>query len=315
MGALRTLRKFMRRQISSDQERRTPQLELLEPRVLLSADLTTAALVQPLLVNLYPGLNDVSLRLGGPAGAEIVEVMNPEGVVQVQRPLDQVSEIIISGVPQIDDILRLDLDRPLPVPVAFDGGVGGGDTLRGSRSDNTWNVTGPDAGYVGAIHFADVENLVGGPDNEDMFVFEVPGSISGFVEGGAGGFDGLTLNGDVVIDVTYTSTGFGEGTVERGDDVIRYFGLEPLIDNLGGARTFNNATTGPDRIALRDVGATADNRFIVDIDTAGQEDVTFANASGITSLTVNAAGRQRRHRARRARREVRWRSHDRCGPG
>jgi hypothetical protein len=38
MGALRMLRRRMQRHISPDQGHRSPQFELLEPRLLLSAD-------------------------------------------------------------------------------------------------------------------------------------------------------------------------------------------------------------------------------------------------------------------------------------
>ena len=63
MGALRTLRKYMRRQNSTDPKRRPPQFELLEPRLLLSVEAMSTELAQPLLVDLYPGMNDVALRL------------------------------------------------------------------------------------------------------------------------------------------------------------------------------------------------------------------------------------------------------------
>ena len=163
--------------------------------------------------------------------------------------------------------------------------------LYGPDSNTTWNITGEDAGNIegaGVIDFAGVENLTGADDNQDTFVFEAAGSISGFIEGGDAGFDSLALNGDQIVHVAYTSTGFGSGTVERDSDVITYFGLEPLVDAMGGSRSFSNASPGDDTIRITDVGDPDDNRFAVYIDTAGKEDVVFTNASGITSLSVNS---------------------------
>jgi outer membrane protein OmpA-like peptidoglycan-associated protein len=178
----------------------------------------------------------------------------------------------------------------------FRGGLGvdslfggaGLDTLLADVTETLWHVTGPNLGTLDGQTFVDFENLVGAADNEDSFVFDAVGRISGFIAGGDAGHDSLTLSGEYFALVTYTSTGFASGTVERDGDVITYFGLEPITDPSGGAKVFTNATDGADVITVRDVWAAADDRFAVHIGTAGQEDLVFTNASGITSLTVNS---------------------------
>ncbi len=212
MGALRILRKRMQRQFSKRDRRETrgrspaPAFEFLEQRLLLSADSLTSALARPLSVDLHDGLNDVTLRLAEVDGGSVVQIVDQTGGLQAERLLDEVTEITINGADFVDDILRIDLDSPLPVPVSFRGGAGGSDTLRGPLADGTWNITGTDSGEVGGIQFSGVENLTGAPDNEDTFVFEQQGSLAGLIAGGDRGFDSLVVNGsyDTII---YTPSG------------------------------------------------------------------------------------------------------------
>jgi len=93
MSALRTLRRRMRRQTSPRQQQTAPAIELLEPRLLLSADLGTLSLAEPLLVDLSPELHDVSLRVAETDGDQTVQVVDGVGVVQAERALEQISTI------------------------------------------------------------------------------------------------------------------------------------------------------------------------------------------------------------------------------
>ncbi|KPJ79284.1 MAG: hypothetical protein AMJ58_12585 [Gammaproteobacteria bacterium SG8_30] len=162
-------------------------------------------------------------------------------------------------------------------------------------ADAVWAVTGVDAGFLsiagfGVIAFSRIENLTGAAGNRDVFAFEEDGRISGLVNGGSGGVDGIALSGITPVTVTYASSGPGSGTIGRGADVITYADLEPIVDALGGPKVFANTSAGVDAITLTDIGAPGDNAFIVQNAAAGQEDVTFTNASAITSLTINADG-------------------------
>ena len=59
--------------------------------------------------------------------------------------------------------------------------------------DLLWTITGPDEFTVAAISFQGFENLTGQADNSDGFLVEADGSISGLINGGTGGTDGLFI--------------------------------------------------------------------------------------------------------------------------
>jgi len=265
MGALRMLRRHMRRQTSAHERQTAPTLELLEPRLLLSADLGTLSLAEPLLVDLSPELHDVSLRVAETDGDQAVQVVDEAGVVQAERALEQISEIIVEGTPSTDDTLRIDYGNgDISVPVTFNGGEGGLDTLRGPLTDSTWNITGTDSGDVEGIQFTGVENLTGAADNEDTFVFEDGGSLSGSVEGGDGGFDTLVLDGGVFDAVAFTATGPDSGFIERDGDRIDYQGLEPLgTSSITATEVTLNYDNTPQTITIRDHGTDSDGNIEV----------------------------------------------------
>src|SRR5690606_26043834 len=74
-------------------------------------------------------------------------------------------------------------------------GEGGLDSLFGEAANSEWFINGLDAGSIGMATFSGIENLLGAADNEDRFSFAAEGSISGYIDGGAGGFDTLHLAG------------------------------------------------------------------------------------------------------------------------
>ena len=94
----------------------------------------------------------------------------------------------------MDDVIAIDIQTTstVPLPVTFDGRAGS-DTIIGPKSDATWSVTGADSGTVAGVTFTNVENLQGAADNADTFVFARGGSVSGSVDGGAGGSDAIVL--------------------------------------------------------------------------------------------------------------------------
>ncbi|HTM53057.1 MAG TPA: hypothetical protein VL175_03480, partial [Pirellulales bacterium] len=184
---------------------------------------------------------------------------------------------------RFSNLLATNLDNRLTIV-----GGGGSDTLLGPVGDTDWSITGSGAGHVARVAFTGIENLTGAPDNQDTFVFDAGGSLSGVLDGGAGGFDVIKLSGGAFQNVAYTSSGLTSGSIARDGNIITYTDVEPIIDStVGGTRTFD-ATAGADRISLRDRGTNLDDAFAVSIDTA--EDVIFTDASAITSLVVNALG-------------------------
>lgn len=274
MGALRVLRKRVRRQFSTNSRPRGPQLEMLEPRVLLSGDGLMLGLPQPLLVDLSYERNDVSLRLAEIDGGQFIQIADDQGVL-AERPLDEVERIDIRGT-DASDTLRIDLDGPLGIPVGFEGG-GGSDTLRGPLSDSTWYVTGANSGVVEGIEFTGVENLTGAPDNEDTFILSPEGSISGLVEGGEGGFDSLVLSGGQFSMTTYAVSGPDSGIIDRDGSILTFAGMEPITDADAGNKTFDG-TANDDIITISGSGGS--------ITISGDfEDITYTNPGNIT---VNA---------------------------
>ena len=115
--------------------------------------------------------------------------------------------------------------------LSLDGGAGNDTLQQNSLANATWTVSGANSGEVNGKTFSGIENLVGVEGNQDQFVFEATGSISGTIDGGAAGFDTLVLNGGNFETVSYIAMNANSGEVRRDADVIRYFGLEPIVDN------------------------------------------------------------------------------------
>ena len=120
---------------------------------------------------------------------------------------------------------------------------------------------------------------MGAPNNQDTFVFEAAGSVSGKVDGGPGGFDSLILNGSFDT-IVFTPTGPDSGTVARDGDLTTYAGLEPV-----------NAGTATDVIFNGSAGV--DTWVVEDSPTAGQIQVRSTSGS-IETSTVRSAPAWRR---------------------
>ncbi len=173
------------------------------------------------------------------------------------------------------------------------------DTLKGPAEDSTWIIDDANAGNVAGVSFSSFENLEGAADNEDTFVFEASGSLSGVADGGLDGFDSLDVNGsfDTII---FTPTGPHSGYVDRDGDVIEYAGLEPV--NAGSATNvvFNGdgGTGNVDTWTLED--STTAGKLQLRSTTPGQIETTefAATAATITlhmgagndSVTIASAG-------------------------
>ena len=196
------------------------------------------------------------------------------------RSISTVSGLTIHGGSGNDLLEITSLPNALEIPIFF-AGNGGIDTIRGPPQDVVWSVTGPGSGTVGAVAFAGVEQLEGAAANEDTFVFEGTGSLSGTVDGGAGGFDTLVIASGSFAHTIYTITGPDSGTIARDADLITYVGLEPTVDGTGGAKTFTG-TAGADTITIDTSGTS----LVVDIGVG--EDLVLTAPGSVTSLTIDA---------------------------
>ena len=196
------------------------------------------------------------------------------------RALADVSELAITGTGG-DDILLLDLAIPLTVPVSFDGGDGS-DTLVGPTSDVTWAITGPDAGTVAGVAFASVENLTGSPDNQDTFDLAAGGSLSGLIDGGAGGFDSLVVSGTTVVS---NPTDAHSGSLILDGNTIRYTGLEPITISAPSV-TINGAggLLGKDLIRISANGLQV---HVEDLDPTLNTDITPQPVSEMQDFTIS----------------------------
>ena len=178
----------------------------------------------------------------------------------------------------------------------LDGGVvsgtieggGGNDTLHGPESDTTWNITGDNSGNVAGLDFSGIENLTGAADNEDTFVFQDGGSLSGSIDGGVGGYDTLVVDFSAIDHLIYDAYGPDSGVVNADGNVIEFVGLEPVTVS-GTNDLIVNVNSSPEDLTLEVVGGTlrVNGSSIEDITTNLTVDtVTINFGSGADSLTI-----------------------------
>src|SRR6266508_1283597 len=280
---LRRARAHRRRPPLAPPFRRKILFEALEPRLLFSADLAYTAAIGAAI--------DAKLTVDDIDGAAILRLIdNQSSAVLGEQLVDQDIEVNVFGG-DTSDRLAIAFDGAAlahPIHVNFDGG-GGSDTLVvADGSANTWIISGRDAGTVDGRIFAGVENLTGGADNEDVFVLESAGSLSGLMDGGAGGFDSLAIKGGTYSRMIFTYSGPNSGTVDLDGKLISYDGLEPVLVDVDpdvGDVEFN-VTAGADQAVLEDAPAAGSSRFRSLNGTF--ETTTFVNPAA--SLTINLLG-------------------------
>jgi hypothetical protein len=133
---------------------------------------------------------------------------------------------------------------------AFTGGTTGDDEVVGpAEASVLWTVVGDDETEVLGVTLSGFENLTGAANNTDAFIITSDGSISGKVDGGTGGSDGLSFidaddNTQVVnptgADSADTVTIFGK-TVEYAKlDKINYYDNSDPLNPTVSATIFND---------------------------------------------------------------------------
>jgi len=169
--------------------------------------------------------------------------------------------------------------RYAPIVVTNDGTA----AVQGGNGDNVWRITGRDEGTLNGEAFSGIGVLLGGTGNQDTFVLEPGGSLSGYLDGGVGGNDTLVIDGGSFTDATFKATGPDSGTVQVDGNVIRYLGLEPIIDNSNTTNRVFTGTAGDDQIRLKQGPS---GQFTIESQSGTFESITFAAPS--TSLTLDA---------------------------
>ncbi|MBK5565795.1 LEPR-XLL domain-containing protein [Ensifer sp. SSB1] len=185
-----------------------------------------------------------------------------------------------------DTFVHNGFDNAISGKVLLSGGAGS-DAVIGPPVDTNWNITGLNAGNVSGVSFVEVENLRGSADNEDTFFVSAGGGLTGVMDGGAGGFDSLVLDGGVFQSVTYVATGPASGTITRDGQVLRYDGLEPITDNTVVADRIIATSDFDDEARLKDNGdGTLTLESLSLIPTF--EKVTFAKPTNSLTIKLGA---------------------------
>jgi hypothetical protein len=279
-----------------ERRRRSLRFEALEPRLLLSADLTYNAVASgdltlrasdldgigtlELVVTDEPGVVLASQAIASIDGSSGYGARIDAAGHDITLRIDASAElagiaggIVFVGGDGTSALAGADLENTWLLAGEGSGGVGsvsfsgvekligGGaaDTLAGAAGDTLWSISGLDAGEVAGMLFAGMENLQGAADNEDTFVVGEFGGLSGVMDGGAGGFDSMVLSGGTFSTVEYLATGPQSGFIVRDGAVLAYDGLEPITDTSTVAdRVISTAGTAP--ASLPDVGLLGDDR-------------------------------------------------------
>jgi hypothetical protein len=218
--------------------------EALEVRTLLDASLTYQAAAD----------TPLTLRLAA-SELQIVDSTNPSTVFASESLANLTDGVLVEGN-GFNVNLTVDSGVPqVPGGVLFAGGSGT-NTLVGPGRNTAWRITGAGEGSLGGpgfVSFMGVENLTGAADNQDTFFVDQGGSLSGTVEGGAGGYDTVVFTG-AYGRVDYAVTGAQSGDVGLDGQTVRYAGMEP-IQFLSPVAVFTHTgTDSDDVITLRDIG-------------------------------------------------------------
>jgi CHAT domain-containing protein len=190
------------------------------------------------------------------------------------------------------------------------GGSSGNNTLIGSNTANTWNITGTDSGNInGTVSFSSFQNLTGGTGN-DTFVFSNGVGVSGTINGGAGTntLDYSAYNTPITVNLglgTATNTG-GLSNIQNvtggsnndtliGDannNIVRGNAGDDTLSGGGGADILEGGT-GSDRVVeTQDANMTLTDTSLVigDLGTetlSSIEAATLTGGAGVNNFTVS----------------------------
>ena len=139
----------------------------------------------------------------------------------IGTPLKSITINGLSG----DNNITIDYSNGNPIPsggLTINGGTGN-DTLIALGQSNSWQITGANGGTLNTnIAFSNVQNLDGG-SGSDSFQFSPGGSVSGNIDGGAGGTNTLdysALAGPITLNLqTNTAPDIG-GTYANINNLV-----------------------------------------------------------------------------------------------
>ena len=165
-------------------------------------------------------------------------------------------------------------------------GDDGNDTLVGPVSDSLWEITGPDAGTLNKTsEFNGIENLLGSADNQDGFVFFTGGSISGTVNGGVSGSDGIIVE-DPAEEGPFTVVNphnSGAGILSLYGQTITYAGMEPIVDTSTAGTVVIHGSVHAEELILEDADAGSTGQMRIQFNSGDVYDV--GSVSFLAALT------------------------------
>jgi len=189
---------------------------------------------------------------------ETLQITDGAGTVLAEALLADTTSICIHGQEDVDDTLVVDLSgAPIPIPITYDGGAGGLDTLviqGGQFATANYTADGPDAGTIvldqTTIHYLGLEPITDNSAVDERVFADTTGTgqqirlcdddnpTNGFSRidsNGTGGFESITFRnpatsltilageGNDTITVDALDTGFAAALVvcgEQGSDAI-----------------------------------------------------------------------------------------------
>ncbi len=167
--------------------------------------------------------------------------------------------------------------------IHFDDLTGGeaSDTLIGTAVDSTWDITGANSGTINgrAFAFSGFENLTGATLTHDNFILEADGSLTGLLNGGAGGLDSLLVD-EGTANTHYALVNVVDGnasSVTLYEKTVNYTGLEPIVSG-----------TASDKIVS---GSDLTDQFLLDSIDSSRLRITSTGADiydAATNTTVSS---------------------------
>lgn len=191
-------------------------------------------------------------------------------------PLGSAHRVVILGSAGNDVVTVNPAGAPSGVTFAFDGGAGA-NTIGGPSADTQWSVTGPDSGSFGRVSFTRAGHVVGAAGNRDTFTLQPGGSLTGLLDGGAGGFDSLVIAGQRGA-IGSTAIDHSSGTISLDGTTLRYTGLEPVT--ASGSVIHVNGTSGDDNLIVGVTGTT------ISVTGSTMESFDFSG-TGLTQLFID----------------------------
>jgi hypothetical protein len=162
--------------------------------------------------------------------------------------------------------------------------VGGSaaNTLTGPNVNDTWNITGTNAGNVAGVSFSAFANLTASTGS-DTFHFSDGKGVTGLVDVGGGGTNTLDYSlytTGVSVNLT-TGTATGTGGVANIQDIIASPAIDHLTGAAGGGTTFFLA---PNQGAGTTIAASGPGNTLVEDNQANVWTLSGANAGNVNGV-------------------------------